>query len=225
MEARGEEHHDVGLLLPLLPDVLVGHLPEGQRRGLLPHPESSADSLVGVVPTQLLRVVLDAGGRELSGGSPDQRSLPEGLCGCHGPGGAGNPGDAGYLKVRWLWLQRRPVSAYRFRRMLVFIRAPNWSGTPQRGRFIHLPGGHQARAQPTAATVPEGLQQLWMVRGAGLAAAPRSSSRGRQHPRSQVPAALRGQQGKPKSRGGSCLLLEQEEVEELTPWSPRPGRQ
>lgn len=46
MESRGKEHHDVSLLFPLLPDVLVGHLPENQRRGLLPHPESLSDSLV-----------------------------------------------------------------------------------------------------------------------------------------------------------------------------------
>lgn len=118
----------------------------------------------------------------------------------------GSPGDGGYLKVRWLWLQRRPVSAYRFRRMLDFIRAPNWSGTPQRGRFIHLPGGHRARAQPTAAKVPEGLQQPQMAREVSQlqGCSPqkgRHSSRGRQRLHFQVQAELQGRQAKPKSRG------------------------
>lgn len=81
MESRGKEHHDVSLLLPLLPDVLVGHLPENQWRGLLPHPESSSDSLVRVVPTQLLRVVLDAGDTELTREGLEQHSLPEGIHG------------------------------------------------------------------------------------------------------------------------------------------------
>lgn len=125
-----------------------------------------------------------------------------------GWGRAGSPRDVGYLKVRWLWLQRRPVSAYRFRRMLDFIRAPNWSGTPQRGRFIHLPGGggHQARAQPTVAKVPEGLQQPQLGRELSWlqGCSPQKggcSSHGRQHPHFQVQAKLWGWWAKPKSPG------------------------
>lgn len=62
MEARGKEYHDVSLLLPPQPDVLVGHLLEDQGRGLLPHSEGPANRLQRVVPAQLLRVVLDAAG-------------------------------------------------------------------------------------------------------------------------------------------------------------------
>lgn len=62
MEARGEEDHDVSLLLPPQPDVLVGHLLEDQGRRLLPHTEGPAHCLQRVVPAQLLCVVLDAAG-------------------------------------------------------------------------------------------------------------------------------------------------------------------
>lgn len=150
VEAGGKKHHDVSLLLALLTDVLVRHLLEDERRGLLPHAEGLADGLVRVVPAQLLRVVLDAGGTEqgLSQAQPTA-TLAQRVCSKPSARKSCRVLIAGYLKVRWLWLQRRPVSAYLFRRMLDFIWTPNWSGTPQRGRFIHLPGGHQVRAQRT----------------------------------------------------------------------------
>lgn len=62
METRGKEYHDVGLLLPPQPDVLIGHLLEDQGRGLLPHTEGPSHCLQRVVPSQLLCVVLDAVG-------------------------------------------------------------------------------------------------------------------------------------------------------------------
>lgn len=62
MEARGKEYHDVSLLLPPQPNVLIGHLLEDQGCGLLPHAEGPAHRLQGVVPAQLLCVVLDAAG-------------------------------------------------------------------------------------------------------------------------------------------------------------------
>jgi len=158
------------------------------------------------------------GGTELAGDGLGRS--PEGVAGSPRLGRVGSPGDSRYLKVRWLWLQRRPVSAYRFRRMLDFVRAPNWSGTPQRGRFIHLPGGHRAAAQPTAAG-EEG------VRAAG--GAPRKRG-GTQLPRETAPMfsgagrapGPAGKAGAPGKR--SCRPLTQEDAGKLTPWSPRPGR-
>lgn len=77
-----------------------------------------------MVPTQLLRVVLDAGDTEFTREGLEQHSFPKGIQGS--PWAVGRESLAVlYLKVRWFWLQRRPVSAYRFRRMLDFIRAPN----------------------------------------------------------------------------------------------------
>lgn len=66
VETLGEEDHDVGLGLAALTHVGVGHLPEDQRRGLLPHPEGPADGLECRVLPHLGRVVLDAVGQEVS---------------------------------------------------------------------------------------------------------------------------------------------------------------
>lgn len=45
METGGKEYHDVSLLLPPQPDVLVGHLLEDQGCGLLPHAEGPSHCL------------------------------------------------------------------------------------------------------------------------------------------------------------------------------------
>lgn len=62
MEARGKEYHDVSLRSPSQPNVVIGYFLEDQGRDLLPHLESPAHCLHGVVPAQLLGVVLDAVG-------------------------------------------------------------------------------------------------------------------------------------------------------------------
>lgn len=58
VETLGEEEHDVGKLLHLVPYVTVWDFPETKRGDALPHPEGLPDGLVGLVLTHLRSVVL-----------------------------------------------------------------------------------------------------------------------------------------------------------------------
>lgn len=59
VETLGEEEHDIGKLLHLVPYVAVGNFPETQRGDALPHLEGLPDGLVGLILTHLRGVVLD----------------------------------------------------------------------------------------------------------------------------------------------------------------------
>jgi len=60
VETIGEEEHNVGELLHLVPDVAVGDLPETKRGDGLPHLEGIPDGLVALVLAHLRGVVLYA---------------------------------------------------------------------------------------------------------------------------------------------------------------------
>lgn len=60
VETLGEEEHNVGKLLHLVPYVAVGDFPETKRGDALPHLEGLPDGLVGLVLTHFWGVVLYA---------------------------------------------------------------------------------------------------------------------------------------------------------------------
>lgn len=63
VETLSKQDHDVSLLLMTFSDVGVGHFPEAQRSGTLPHSEGLPNGLECGVLSYLGSVVLDAASR------------------------------------------------------------------------------------------------------------------------------------------------------------------